>query len=241
VKQKTPVPGSTKREEILVVAEQVFAEAGFTGASLDNIADRVGIRRPSVLHHFRSKREIYDEVESSIFAGLDEVTRSIPQEGGHMDQLIRLLETWLEFLSHRPTAARIIMRNSSDLVSRPGDPVRFSRGAVEAFERIVNEGIRTGEFRKVNPVLALIALATSLVYFVCTVGQYGPGRDYSYDDKATRGEFIAMIITAANAVLGAPLPSSAPSVKPSREAGFKHHRSVSMNADQIHPREKVER
>ena len=78
-----PVPGSVRGEtrgEIMRRAEQIFANVGYAGASLDMIADEVGIRRPSVLHHFGSKREIFNRVEQAIFEELgDRVFAVLPQ------------------------------------------------------------------------------------------------------------------------------------------------------------------
>src|SRR6187551_1592925 len=85
--------GRATREEILDVAMQLFGEVGYRTASLREVASRVGISHPGLLHHFASKAvllaavlERRDEVDEAAFeADLD---------AGHdyVDALARVVE-----------------------------------------------------------------------------------------------------------------------------------------------------
>lgn len=56
------VSADVRREEIVLAAHEVFGARGFHKASLGEIAERVGITHPGVLHHFGSKIQLFVEV-----------------------------------------------------------------------------------------------------------------------------------------------------------------------------------
>lgn len=58
LKPQTP----TTAERILDAAEDIFAEKGFSATSLGDVADRVGIRSPSLYNHFKNKEALYEAV-----------------------------------------------------------------------------------------------------------------------------------------------------------------------------------
>ena len=49
----------TTAERILDAAEDLFAQKGYSATSLGDVADRVGIRSPSLYNHFRNKEARY--------------------------------------------------------------------------------------------------------------------------------------------------------------------------------------
>jgi AcrR family transcriptional regulator len=62
--------GSTRREEILAVAGEVFIERGFEAATTREIAMRAGILSGALYHHFRTKEEMLFELVRDVYSGI---------------------------------------------------------------------------------------------------------------------------------------------------------------------------
>src|SRR3954447_4430504 len=97
------------RDTILVVARQRFSERGFSGTSLADIADEVGIRPPSLFHHFPSKVALYRAVLLDAFddwfALMDETMATAPVAG--WPQVERVIRTAFRFFVERPDFVRL--------------------------------------------------------------------------------------------------------------------------------------
>jgi len=85
--------GRAKREEILQAAIVMFGEVGYHGASLREIAGRVGISHPGLLHHFPTKAALLEAVlehrDAIDFADFD---TDLAQGRSMFDALVRLVE-----------------------------------------------------------------------------------------------------------------------------------------------------
>ena len=55
-------PAPSTADRILDAAEDLFAQRGYSATSLGDVADRVGIRSPSLYNHFRNKEALYTAV-----------------------------------------------------------------------------------------------------------------------------------------------------------------------------------
>lgn len=71
----TRMPRADRERQMLAVAEEVFAEKGYAGAAMDEIADRVGVSKPMLYEYFGSKDGLFSACVSRVRTELLESTR----------------------------------------------------------------------------------------------------------------------------------------------------------------------
>ena len=156
------------RAQILVEARTCFAAQGFEGTSLNDIAAGVGIRRPSLLHHFDSKEAIYRQILSDALADWgDQIEAARTDDADGWELVDSIVETSFRFFVANPEiivmVRREAMTDQSPLGFNLGVALRpYFRRAVKFFERQMDDGL----FRRHDPEnLVLTGYGALLTYF----------------------------------------------------------------------------
>ena len=103
-----------RREVIEQAATQVFAERGYQGASIDEIARRSGVSAPVVYDHFESKLELYRRLLERHRGELLALWREHLLTDAAPDVRIpRAIDAWARYVETHPFAWKMLFRDTT--------------------------------------------------------------------------------------------------------------------------------
>jgi AcrR family transcriptional regulator len=102
-----------RRSQLVEIARSVFAELGYDGASIEEIAARAGVSKPIVYEHFGGKEGLFAVVVDRESAKLLEMISS--RLGPHIagrEQIHNSAMAFLDYIEEDPSGFRVLTRDS---------------------------------------------------------------------------------------------------------------------------------
>jgi TetR/AcrR family transcriptional regulator len=140
---------------ILGAATEVFAQVGFAGARVDEIARRARVNKATIYYHIGDKKALYTRVIHDVFADMAErIANNIRESQGPEEKLKTYIHNIAFTLDQHPHIPQIMMRELA-LGGR-----HFPEVVTEEFARIfgmlteiLEQGFHQGVFIEVNPFI----------------------------------------------------------------------------------------
>ncbi|MCX6397323.1 MAG: TetR/AcrR family transcriptional regulator [Propionibacteriales bacterium] len=156
-----------RREQLIEIARSVFAEKGFDGASVEEIAARAEVSKPVVYEHFGGKEGLYAVVVDREVRHLLEMMRGALTSGSPRLLLEQAAFALLDYIEQSSEGFRILVRDSP-LGSASGSYVSIMGDIATRVEGIlVDEFKKRGFDAKAAPMYSQM-----LVGMVGTTGQW---------------------------------------------------------------------
>jgi AcrR family transcriptional regulator len=149
-----------KRERILEEAVKLFYQRGFTGTTLDDIAAELGVTKPFIYTHFRSKTDLLAALcKPTIELSLDAVSRAANMPGSPTARLRKAIVDFTQVVLSRQANIAIYFREEKNL---PPEALAEINALRKKFDRVLSnlltEGVAAGEFDLADVNLAALAI-----------------------------------------------------------------------------------
>lgn len=171
-----------KRNAVLQAAAQLFNERGFHATSLDDIAARLNVTKPTLYYYVKNKDEILLQcVSKGLTMMLEGIDASRAAGGKAIDQLMTCMQVY----------ARIVTMDFGMCLIRVGDEqlppesrkeLRRLKSAIDQeFRRLVAEGVAEGSLQPCDPKMTAFVIAGALSW----IGRwYQPDGEYTPEQVA---------------------------------------------------------
>jgi TetR/AcrR family transcriptional regulator len=168
------------RAAILSAALEEFSREGASGARTDEIARRAGVNKALIYYYFKDKEGLYAAALEQVFSGLHERVMAILNRSDlpPRDKLLQYVQSHFDYIASQPVYPHLVQR---EFMRTPGRTLsaaasrileHYGKPLYQKLEDLVRDGIRTGDFRKVDPVQTLTSvLGTIVFYFISMPAQ----------------------------------------------------------------------
>jgi len=155
-----------KRRAILHAAVRVFAEKGYHGCRIADVARQAGVAYGLVYHYFRNKEELLESVFAEQWTIFINAIQAIAEgPGGAPEQIASVCSFAVDVLRTAPDAVRVLLLEVARTPNafRAGSTRQTFERALRLVAEIVRRGQQAGEVRRdIDPLVAAAGVLGAL-------------------------------------------------------------------------------
>jgi TetR/AcrR family transcriptional regulator len=191
---RKPVPEEVDaRARILAAAAAVFADIGFAGARVDEIAARAGVNKAMLYYHVGDKDKLYTTVLTDTIDRVPPMLRAaLATVDTPAEKFQCVLETMARLPQTNPHFVPIMLREiASGGATLPDEMIARMAGIFAAVAEVLAEGVRAKVFRATDPLLTHVTLVGSMMFLIASqpirariAKAAGIAQTHTFDDLA---------------------------------------------------------
>jgi AcrR family transcriptional regulator len=182
----------------MAAALRLFAERGYAGTRLEDVAANAGVSKATVYLYFENKERLFEAViRETVTPRLEQADALIDAFEGSTPNLVRTLLTILEGLLDGPFPAviKLVIAESGNFpqLARLWADVALRRVAALLY-RVVQRGVDSGEFRPVNPAHVAPLIGAPVALLGLWKHSFGQHTDIQLDRRAILAAHVDLIL-----------------------------------------------
>jgi AcrR family transcriptional regulator len=154
-------------QRILDASAQIFAEVGFEGARVDEIATRAGVNKAMIYYHIGDKKALYTRVLHAVFGDTaSRMAKNIALAETPLQKMKAYVHSIGEALEKHPHLPPIMMREmAGGGANLPEVVAEELASIIEMIRDVLTEGHRQGHFAKVEPLILHVMIVGGISFF----------------------------------------------------------------------------
>jgi TetR/AcrR family transcriptional regulator, cholesterol catabolism regulator len=141
------------RPDIVAAATRVFSQRGYHAASMNEVAEELGMRKPSLYHHVRKKEDLLFAIHEQLIDELIDQTTSVLLTAHTAEEKVRrILRVNMSFVARHRDGVTVFLQERRAVSGERWEELVVKRDFYEKMvSSVIAEGIASGSFVNLQP------------------------------------------------------------------------------------------
>ena len=163
------MPRPSRRAEVCATAARLFREYGYSSATMDLIADEVGLNKGTLYHYYPAKSAILFELLAKQVDATLELVDRVPADGTVSERMRELIRLQVDHVSTKHDEVVVFFQELPWVEKHlPPEQATDLRRRIRRYEhftkQLLTAGVRSGEFRAIDVAMVMPSMVGILAY-----------------------------------------------------------------------------